>query len=163
MTTQPTQPMKHYTARQLNTQADKKMQNTSRHEPYSGEEADAEIAASTQPNATRPAEVTQMTANRNYPNTGGWQDRHDEAVSSPKVGFERAIAQMLKGWQEYAHTVKRRYESQIGKDYVLGPEWEAIGKGIEGLLNGELGRLDAGTLDSFIRGTLKDNGCEVED
>ena len=34
-------------------------------------------------------------------------------------------------------------------------EWARIGAGLRGLLNGALGRLDAGTLDSLIADTLR--------
>jgi hypothetical protein len=95
-------------------------------------------------------------------NCGGWQDRHNHAVNHPGVGFERAIRDMLNAWQEYAHTHKRRYESKIGDDYVLGPEWQQIGEGIRGLLNGECGKFDCGTLDAFILYTLKDNGINTD-
>ena len=104
-----------------------------------------------------------MFADPKLGNDSLWNHRHDNAIISPENGFESAMVQMLRGWTEYAETVKARYNSAIGADYVLGPEWEAIGKGIEGLLNGETGRLDCGTLDGYIRDTLKTNGCEIEE
>ena len=57
---------------------------------------------------------------------------------------------------------KARFESAIGEDYVLGPQWQAIGEGLRGLLNGETGRLDCGTLDGFILATLDENGIDTE-
>jgi hypothetical protein len=108
-------------------------------------------------------EYKTMFADSKFPNDTGWQDRHANAVIKPHEGFESAMVQMLRGWTEYAETVKAKYDSLIGNDYVLGPEWEAIGKGIEGLLNGECGRIDCGTIDGYIRDTLKANGSEVKD
>ncbi len=101
-------------------------------------------------------------ANRSMPNTGHWQDQHDSAMRVPRAGSESAIVQMLTGWYEYALNHRSRYESLIGDDGVLGPEWAAIGHALLGLLNGDLGRLDGGTLDAFLRNTLADNGAEVD-
>ncbi len=85
------------------------------------------------------------------------------AVSYPKkLSFESAIVGMLNGWADYAEVHERRFESKISDDYVLGPEWEQIGKGIRGLLNGETdSRLDCGTLDAFILNTLQDHGVDT--
>ena len=102
-----------------------------------------------------------MKANRNYPNTSGWQDRHDAAIMASTDGHEAGMVKMLKGWQQYATAHHSRFGSAIGEDYVLGPQWQAIGEGLIGLLNGETGRLDCGTLDAFIRDTMEANGCQV--
>src|SRR5689334_11744723 len=102
-----------------------------------------------------------MLANRTMPNTGGWQDRHDAAVKhialfqNPRHDFETAVVEMFKGWAKYAEDHKARYESPIGDDGVLGDYWESIGDALRGLLNGETGRLDCGTLDGFILNTMK--------
>ena len=69
---------------------------------------------------------------------------------------------MAKGFAQYAETHQRQFESTIGEDYVLGPEWAQIGKGILGLLNGETCRLDCGTVDGFIRDTFTANGFNDE-
>jgi hypothetical protein len=106
--------------------------------------------------------MTIALANRTMPNTTGWQDRHDNAMAFPRPGFEAAIVGMLKGWHNYAVSAKLAHGSPIGDDGVLGPEWQAIGQALLGLLNGDIGRLDGGTLDGFIRNTLRDNGAEVE-
>lgn len=102
-------------------------------------------------------------ANRNMPNTTGWQQRHDAAMAIPRPGFEAAIVHMLRGWHEYAATHRARFESQIGDDGVLGPEWQSIGQALRGLLNGELGRLDGGTLSAFLSDTMHDNGASPDD
>ncbi len=101
-------------------------------------------------------------ANRSMPPASGWQDRHDAAMCLPRPGFESAIVQMLNGWHQYAATHRANYESLMGDDGVLGPEWQAIGKGLLGLLNGDLGRMDGGTLDAFLRNTMAANGVDVE-
>ena len=103
------------------------------------------------------------TANRKMPNTNGWADRHDAAwglqgpdcharKSEGNAPFlmEQAITAMAKGWALYAETHALRFGDKISEDYVLGPEWLQAGKAIRALLNGETGRLDCGTVDSFI-------------
>ena len=91
-------------------------------------------------------------------NMGDWQGRHMSAVLNPKLHFEAAIVGMVKVWLVYADGHRARYESGIGEDYVLGPEWESIGRSLIGLLNGETGRLDCGTLDGCIRASLVAEG-----
>lgn len=90
-----------------------------------------------------------------------WDIQHNEAIDWPK-GLEAAIVKMLLFWEMYAKEHQKRNESPIGDDYVLGPEWRDIGLAIRGLLNGETGRLDCGTLDAFILETMRENGVETE-
>jgi hypothetical protein len=110
-------------------------------------------------------ESPSMYANPKYPNTTGWQDRHNAVVnqvSYSRTSFEFALVAMLRGWQTYANTHRKRYGSLIGNDGVLGEPWQEIGRSIRDLLNGEAGRLDCGTLDAFILNTLSDNGGSDE-
>lgn len=90
-------------------------------------------------------------------NSGGWKERHERAVRLPST-TEAPIVGLLRAWSNYALEHKRRYDSSIGDDGVLGPEWQKIGEGIRGLLNGNTGRLDCGTLDSIIADTLTAEG-----
>jgi hypothetical protein len=79
----------------------------------------------------------------------GWKLRHRDALLSPR-GFETAIVFGLQGWISYAVCYERRYQSGIGTDSVLGPAWFSWGESLRTLLNGEVGRLDAGTVDAII-------------
>jgi hypothetical protein len=90
-------------------------------------------------------------------NMNGWQERHLAAVKAP-AGPEIGLVSLIDGWTEYANYHAARYETPIGNDTVLGPEWAAIGMAIRGLLNGESGRLDCGVLDGFILDTLATEG-----
>ena len=103
-----------------------------------------------------------LLSNTSVPNTGEWQDRHDSAIVTPKSGVESALVDMFYGWEEYARAHKKRFEMCVGEDSYLGSTWEAIGDSLRTLLNGELGRLDGGTLDSFILDTMRANGIDVE-
>lgn len=91
-----------------------------------------------------------------------WRGQHSIAMACPREGHESAMVKMLTGWLEYQSAHAERFESGVGDDYVLGPEWEAIGKALRGLLNGETGRLDCGTLDGVILDGLKAEGFEEE-
>lgn len=93
-----------------------------------------------------------MAALTMKPNSA-YEIRHNAAVKNGG-----AMQNMLIGWKTYAEAHKRRYDSLIGEDYILGPAWKEIGEGIRTLLNGELGNLDGGTLDGFILDTLHENG-----
>lgn len=106
----------------------------------------------------------------NVPDTTGWKQRHLEAMALPlgtlkspaKCQSERAVVLMVRGWLEYAESHKAAYQSNIGDDYVLRDEWYKIGEALLGLLNGNIGRLDAGTLDEIIRDNLIEQGFDPE-
>lgn len=95
-------------------------------------------------------------------NMGDWQARHCSAVGFPR-GSEVGVVELLKGWASYADRHHDQYDSGIGDDGVLGPAWAAIGANIRTLLNGECGRLDCGTLDSFLCRTLEAEGFSPEE
>lgn len=79
-----------------------------------------------------------------------WAARHQAAVYSPD-GFERPILSLATSLAIYAEAHQARYESPIGDDGVLGQDWEVMARALLGLLNGETGRLDCGTVDKAIR------------
>ena len=91
-----------------------------------------------------------------------WAKAHERAALSPNEGFEKALVEMFSGWLRYADIHAGKYESGIGDDGVLGPEWAAIGAALRGLLNGSLGRLDGGTLDALLADTLQAQGFDPD-
>lgn len=92
-----------------------------------------------------------------------WSHAHQRVLEEPaRRGLEGSFAHMYRAWLAYADAHKSRYESDIGQDYVLGPHWEAVGKGLLGLLNGDIGRLDAGTCDRVIKDSLHRAGFREE-
>lgn len=102
------------------------------------------------------------------PNNSGWQGRHLLGLKSatmtrvPAHPMECAIVSMLDAWALYADAHRARYESGIGEDGVIGAEWRAMGLAIRGLLNGDCGRLDCGTIDGFICNTLAEEGIPAD-
>lgn len=105
-----------------------------------------------------------------YDDKTGWKSRHLTAIAEPlgtlygpeKPTHERAMVLMLRGWIEYAEAHRSAFGSDIGADYVLGDEWFKIGESLRGLLNGDLGRLDGGTLDSIIADNLDQQGFDAD-
>jgi predicted RNA methylase len=79
-------------------------------------------------------------------------------MRSPRPGFESAIATLYRGMAEYADATRAAYDGTIGDDYVLGESWKDLGNALIGLLNGETGRLDCGTLDGQIRDLIESGG-----
>jgi len=71
---------------------------------------------------------------------------------------ENPVARMIEAWAAYADIHADRFYTSIGLDYVLGDDWLRMGCAIRGLLNGELGGLDAGTLDGMIVRCLEAQG-----
>lgn len=96
-------------------------------------------------------------------NMGGWQERHMAAVLRPVNHGEGTVGGLIRAWLDYADEHARHFESGIGEDGFLGKEWAAIGAAIRGLLNGDCGRLDCGTLDGILYNTLKDEGFNPDD
>ncbi len=101
----------------------------------------------------------------------GWRARHMLAIESIRLpmrgsttspSLEIPMVAMVKGWAAYADAHAARFHSKIGDDSVLGPAWAEMGRGLLRLLNGELGHLDAGTLDAFLRDTLVEEGFDPE-
>ncbi|MGE3279717.1 MAG: hypothetical protein AB7H90_03335 [Alphaproteobacteria bacterium] len=106
----------------------------------------------------------------NHPDTSGWKERHNLAVrqsrmmtSAEKLELETQIARAIHAWVYYAEAHRKRFESPIGEDYVLGPAWARWGFALHELLNGETGRLDCGTLSSIINDNLAEQGFKPED
>ena len=96
-----------------------------------------------------------------------WGERHVRAWKDPE-GVERPIVGLIEAWITYADEYNNQWRSQdagyagytIGGDGVLGKGWEEIGDGIRTLFNGELGRLDGGTLDQIMCHIFEQEGLE---
>ena len=92
-----------------------------------------------------------------------WGARHVSAWMNPR-GQERAIVGLFRSAADYADTHKERFETPIGEDYFLGAEgFLPLIKSIRVFLNGELGRLDGGTLDALLFAMLKEAGFNEQD
>ncbi len=103
-------------------------------------------------------------------NIGNWKTAHNSALLGSgrvQIGHgtkeqERAIKLLVQGFLAYADAHKEANESGIGEDFVLGVYWKEIGQGIRGLLNGNCGRFDCGTLDKHLHGALEAENLQVD-
>lgn len=98
-----------------------------------------------------------------------WAKRHCRAWDNSwankggaSMGMESALVLMIKSLAYYADAHFQRYESRVGQDGVLGPAWADSVRNALTLLNGELGNLDAGTLDGLLRSMLKLEGFDSD-
>ncbi len=110
---------------------------------------------------------------RRYPDQTGWFDRHSQAVGSVLMAptqplsdsvrnFEAAILLQLRGLAMMAGAHVRRYEAPIAHDGFIGPAFCQALAALRAMLNGELGRLDGGTLDHAILELHEAAGFEGE-
>lgn len=90
-----------------------------------------------------------------------WGARH-HACWRRGVGTAGAIANLVTSAAAYADEYARHFEGKIGDDGVLGDEWGRILRGIIGLLDGESGNLDCGTVDSLLREMARSQGYDKE-
>ena len=108
-----------------------------------------------------PVTVAKVTHKKN----GGrmtCQEQHARALLFPTIA-ERPLVRLAGALWEYATAHRLRYGAPIGRDGVLGDAWLDVARGFVGLLNGECGRLDCGTLDAEVRQLAKAEGFTAEE
>lgn len=89
-------------------------------------------------------------ANQKAAQSGDWGARHAAAWTAP-TGTGAAIVEVVQSLAKYADAHKARFGSTVGQDAVIGDGWKNIAQGVLTLLNGDLGGLDGGTMDSIVR------------
>lgn len=82
--------------------------------------------------------------------------------SGRKAQFRLSLLKMLGGLEQYAAAHRAAYHEPVGDDAVLGPAFASIASGVLGLLNGETGGFDAGSLDSNIREFMVAQGFNAD-
>lgn len=88
-------------------------------------------------------------------------ESHRRALHENLRGFSTPMKEMLSGWEAYAQKHKQRYFDLISVDATLGPEWLAIGKALKGLLDGDMGGLDCGSISQNILECMEENGVDL--
>ena len=91
-----------------------------------------------------------------------WKDRHNAAMQHP-VKFERPLHKLINALRSYREEHLKQYGSKLSDDYVLGVAWYKIAQATRDLLNGEVGRLDAGTLDTLLYQNMTAAGFTEEE
>lgn len=64
--------------------------------------------------------------------------------------------------QAMAESHEARFETPIGDDYILGDHWKDMAIGLRGMLNGDCGDLDCGTMDEAILKLAESHGMDLE-
>lgn len=90
-----------------------------------------------------------------------WKVRHQAARKCPHPGHERALGMLIDGLREYAEVHQAKFESPLGEDWVLGDEWLEAVRAVVGLLNGEIGRLDGGSLWQELEALARSAGFDA--
>lgn len=71
----------------------------------------------------------------------------------------RAIVAMYQALKLYAEGYHQALpENTLGEDYVIGDDWIAAVKALDGLLNGPTGSLNCAQLDTALRDLAEANG-----
>ena len=104
----------------------------------------------------RTLKVTETTIANN------WATRHNVAVSHPAKA-EKGILDACYALEAMAEAHAERYATVIGDDGVLGECWLKILHGVRGMLNGETGRLDCGTVDGWLVRLALEHGFTDEE
>ena len=81
---------------------------------------------------------------------------------SRELMFGTAIGLMVQGLESYISAHERAYASKLGEDYVLGDHWKDAANAVIGLLNGETGAKDPGTIDKQIRALAEKAGIDLD-
>ena len=86
-----------------------------------------------------------------------WAYRHNKAVACPTKA-EKGILDACSALEAMAGS-----HAAISQDGVLGDCWLKILHGVRGMLNGETGRLDCGTVDGWLVRLALEHGFTDEE
>lgn len=78
----------------------------------------------------------------------------------PEHDYEQAIIKLADAVALYVNAYVR--ENELPFDYVLGPYLGGVLGAIIGLLNGNTGRLDSGTVDKWCREVAEKIGWDLD-
>jgi len=90
------------------------------------------------------------------------QDHGFNQDPNDKKAMEQAIVHACESLRLFGESHAELYNSPIGEDGVLGECWTDMAKALIGMLNGESGRLDCGTVESSIRYMAEEFGFDRE-
>jgi hypothetical protein len=109
------------------------------------------------------AKKSYLTNNWGARHVAAWEGSVREVVDRSVRLREVALKQSIIGWALIGDTHEQMFESKMGDDGFLGPEWKKIGKGLRAQLNGQCGRFDCGTLDALICNIARACGVNLDE
>ena len=87
---------------------------------------------------------------RNLDQTG-WARGNFTAATFPSTPYEEAIVMLCDGINWYVNAyAKVQGQDDSEMDYLTGDWVGTVIDGVRGMLNGDLGRLDGGTVDAWL-------------
>ncbi len=91
-----------------------------------------------------------------------YEERAQKAEQHPQAD-EIALVLMFDGLEQYVVTYEKRFDQKLSEDGFLGEQWLQMVKGLNQLLNGELGRLSGGRLSKRIYRMVARAGFDESD
>lgn len=90
-----------------------------------------------------------------------WADASHSAAVLPTSPGERTIVAYCRAIQTHLESVEADEDGKW-RDWVLGPCLGQIIDALRGLLDGDIGRLDAGTVDAWLCDTAHQIGWDTD-
>lgn len=87
--------------------------------------------------------------------------KHIAALGDRRNPVSNAWRSIFSGLVSMARNHESRFESKIGEDYVLSVHYEYMLEGLKGMLDGEIGALDAGACSAGVNRLAHDAGVEL--
>ena len=111
-------------------------------------------------------EHSRIVADRAYArNTDqtGWARGNFTAATFPSTPYEIAIVALCEGIQRYVDAYAQTNNPEDSEmDYLTGDWVGNVIEGVRGMLNGDLGRLDGGTVDAWLLYVAEEIGYDCD-
>ena len=93
----------------------------------------------------------------------GWARGNFTAATFPSTPYEIAIVALCEGIQKYVDAYAQTNNPEDSEmDYLTGDWVGTIIDGVRGMLNGDLGRLDGGTVDGWLVYVAEEIGYDCD-
>jgi hypothetical protein len=113
------------------------------------------------------AEIIRLMVARTAGSGDSWATRHYAAWVTGRGGYwprvdVSPIPRLVDSLAAYADAYNRRYGARLGEDRILGKHWLNAVESVRGMLNGDCGALDCGTVDAVLCSMLSLEGIDPE-
>ena len=93
----------------------------------------------------------------------GWARGHFTAALFPSTPYEIAIVALCDGIKMYVDAYAQTNNPEDSEmDYLTGDWVGNVIEGVRGMLNGDLGRLDGGTVDAWLLYVAEEIGYDCD-